>query len=153
MTVLKKNSTLTTGTGVGDTQPGMKLTFASGSYAGMGALMVVDYLGAPIFAVLQSSNAYAITYGDQISAYPTIFTEGGGMRVKAGTNPAGLQWPDGTAAFGAKMHSGTGAPSSTTVGTAVRGDLYLRRDTPSTSGQRVYRCTVAGTPGTWVGVL
>lgn len=37
-----------------------------------------------------------------------------------------LELPDGTSAQGAKLWSGTGAPSSTTVGTAAVGDMYWR---------------------------
>lgn len=53
---------------------------------------------------------------------------------------------------GARVWSGTGAPASGTVGTGRVGDWYLRRDTPSTANQRVYLCTVAGTPGTWTAI-
>lgn len=66
-------------------------------------------------------------------------------------NPPCLQFADGTA-NGMRLWSGTGVPSSTTVGNGQVGDRYLRRDTPLTALQRVYRCTVAGTPGTWGGI-
>lgn len=55
-------------------------------------------------------------------------------------------------ANGARIWGGTGAPSASTVGTGRLGDIYLRRDTPSTANQRYYVCTVAGTPGTWQGI-
>jgi hypothetical protein len=63
-------------------------------------------------------------------------------------DPPCLELPDGVLA-GLRVWSGTGTPSSTTVGDARVGDWYLRRDTPSTSNQRLYVCTVAGSPGTW----
>lgn len=66
-------------------------------------------------------------------------------------SPPCLEMADGTSA-GMRIWSGTGAPSSTTVGDGRVGDLYLRRDTPSTANQRLYRCTVLGTPGTWAGI-
>lgn len=54
-------------------------------------------------------------------------------------------------ALGAMLQSGSGVP---TVGPPV-GGFYLRTDTPSTSNQRIYICTVAGAAGlaTWVGIL
>lgn len=58
----------------------------------------------------------------------------------------------GATAGGAKIYSGSGSPSGL-VGTL--GDIYFRTDTPSTSNQRVYICTVAGAAGaaTWTGIL
>ena len=52
---------------------------------------------------------------------------------------------------GACLQSGTGVP---TVGSPV-GGFYFRTDTPSTSNQRIYICTVAGAAGaaTWVGIV
>lgn len=43
---------------------------------------------------------------------------------------------------------GSGVPANATVpngGTA--GDFYYRTDTPGTANQRIYICTVSGTPG------
>lgn len=82
-----------------------------------------------------------------------------------GTGSLTLQLPwlgaTGTANLGFvvdgwRIWSGTGAPSTTTVGVCAVGDWYLRRDTPSTANQRIYMCTVAssgiGNAGTWVGI-
>ena len=55
---------------------------------------------------------------------------------------------------GATFHSGTGTPQGHIAGNV--GDLYFRIDTPLTSNQRVYICSVAGvTPGgaTWTGIV
>lgn len=54
-------------------------------------------------------------------------------------------------ALGASLQSGSGVPN---CGGEV-GGLYFRTDTPSTSNQRIYICTVAGIAGaaTWVGIL
>jgi hypothetical protein len=41
-------------------------------------------------------------------------------------------------------------PASTLADAHLEGDIYIRTDTPSTANQRVYQCTVAGSPGTWV---
>lgn len=46
--------------------------------------------------------------------------------------------------------SGAGAPTSL-AGSA--GDYYFRTDTPAAALQRIYICTVTGTPGTWVGIV
>jgi len=48
----------------------------------------------------------------------------------------------------AGIYSGTGVP---TIGAAA-GSLYVRTDTPGTSSQRLYFCTVSGAQGaaTWV---
>lgn len=53
--------------------------------------------------------------------------------------------------LGASLQSGVGVPN---CGGEV-GGLYFRTDTPSTSNQRIYICTVAGLAGaaTWVGIL
>lgn len=52
---------------------------------------------------------------------------------------------------GSILNSGTGAP---TIG-GNQGDIYFRYDTPSSSNQRIYVCTVAGAAGsaTWVGIV
>ena len=63
-----------------------------------------------------------------------------------------LQLPDGTTTNGIKIYMGSGVPSGTTVNTGRVGDLYMRTDTPSTSNQRIYMCTTAGSPGTWTGI-
>lgn len=69
--------------------------------------------------------------------------------LKLDTGAIGSNGTNG--ALGASLQSGSGAPN---CGGEV-GGLYFRTDTPSTSNQRVYICTVAGVAGaaTWVGIL
>ena len=57
-----------------------------------------------------------------------------------------------TGAVGNKITQGSGAPS-TPGGNPTVGDFYLRTDTPGTSGQRIYICTVGGSAPTWVGLI
>lgn len=58
------------------------------------------------------------------------------------------------AIFGGKIWGGTGVPTTAMASTAAAiGDLYIRTDTPSTTNQRLYMCSVAGTPGTWVALV
>lgn len=55
---------------------------------------------------------------------------------------------------GTVIHSGTGTPQGHVA--ADVGEIYIRTDTPLTSNQRIYICSVAGvTPGgaTWVGIV
>lgn len=55
---------------------------------------------------------------------------------------------------GTTLHSGTGTPQGQVA--AGVGAIYIRTDTPLTSNQRIYICSVAGvTPGgaTWVGIV
>lgn len=57
----------------------------------------------------------------------------------------------GANVIGASFHSGSGSPQGALA--AGAGSFYFRWDTPSTSSQRIYICTVGGaTAGatTWV---
>ncbi len=96
--------------------------------------------------------------GDSINAY--VNSAGGGtiyLRPGGSTAESTQVYNNGDlSAYGsiqpnnaAKINSGTGAP--TIAGTA--GDFFFRTDTPSTSLQRIYVCTVTGSPGTWVGIV
>jgi len=72
----------------------------------------------------------------------------------AGPNVIQLNGPRtqfGSATTQATVHSNTGAPPNPAYAANI-GDLYFRTDTPSTANQRIYICTVAGNPGTWVGI-
>lgn len=153
MTTFKTGSILTTGTGVGDTQPGFTITFGPTAGTGVLGFNITDYLNAPIFAVPKKSNGKIAVYGDYNSAFNNVVS-GSGARIDGIRNPAAMLMPDGTVDQGMRIWSGTGAPSASTVGgNAVVGDLYFRLDTPSTSNQRVYQCTGSGSPGTWTGRL
>jgi hypothetical protein len=217
VTTFKTGSVLFTGSGVGDTQPGFLVTFASSHPAGQASFAFLDYQNAPIFTIPDISNGAALCYGDDIGARHATF-DTGSMRVDGVRNPAPLLFPDSVSSTGMKLWSGGGLPtrtvtdlvtngtttitsatasfsSSTDVGmfivgstnitngtritsvtnstTAVIsatatgsgsggtltltkiggaaeiGDLYIRIDSPTTSNQRIYQCTMAGTPGTW----
>ena len=77
-----------------------------------------------------------------------IFDINGGILF--GNGPVTLS-QKGSSIAGASLSSGTGAP--TIAGTA--GDFFFRTDTPTTTNQRIYVCTVSGAAGaaTWVGIV
>lgn len=51
------------------------------------------------------------------------------------------------------IYSGTGAPAAGTVpGQARIGDIYFRVDGGGPGSTHIYFCTVAGAPGTWLGI-
>lgn len=240
MTTFKTGSVLTTGTGVGDTQPGFNITF--GPTAGVGVLgfVVNDFLNAPIFGVPKHSNGTIACYGDFNSAFKNVIT-GAGMRIDGQRGPECLNFPasesgttqahrtwcgtdapqrvisitSSTNAGDTLTATGHGLPATATPviftaksglsesatitlntvtyyakqvtdantlqiysnsslstlitigadggtatmyinnvgGAGALGDNYWRRDTPSTSNQRLYVCTTAGTPATWTGRL
>lgn len=140
--VMTAPSTLLTDT---TTTTGITINQNATAPAGQVPFRVVDVDGTTTVAEILNGLDFA-AYGMHIGAAGGVFVAT--MRLDGtGTIPR-LRFPDGTGT-GASWWSGTGAPSGTTVGTAAVGDLYLRRDTPSTAGQRVYVCTVAGSPGTW----
>jgi hypothetical protein len=58
-----------------------------------------------------------------------------------------------TPTSGAKITSGSGAPSAPGGANPAAGDYFFRTDTPSTSNQRIYVCTVGGASPTWVGIV
>lgn len=64
--------------------------------------------------------------------------------------PTGLPILDQQVALAAET-SGTGVPAIA----GIAGQRYWRYDTPATTNQRLYICTVAGAAGsaTWVGIL
>ena len=143
MTVLKQNSTLTTGGNAGDTSPGFEIRYASGAAIGLQGLAFQDYLNAPIFTVPQSGNASV--YGDFLRAFPSLTAALNGAAIgfdcgnPNGRNPTPIQFPEGTARSGMRVWSGTGAPTSSTIGgAATAGDTYIRRDAavPFTGGSR-----------------
>lgn len=149
MTTFKANSVLTTSSS--DTQAGFTITFNASHPTNSNVFIVTDNAGAPIFAIGDPSvNPSALCYGDYLGAIHSS-SDSGAMRAEGRRNPAGFFFPDGTAATGMHIWSGTGAPSATTIGGAgAVGDLYWRFD--GGSGTYVYHCTVAGTPGTWAAI-
>jgi hypothetical protein len=59
----------------------------------------------------------------------------------------------GTGALGARLWSGSGAPSKPGNTNPTAGDWFLRTDTPSTANQRLYVCTTGGASPVWAGVV
>lgn len=58
------------------------------------------------------------------------------------TSNTGYVQPGNGTAAGGHFYSGSGVPN---IAASVAGDLYLRTDTPSTSGQRLYIATAGNT--------
>lgn len=52
-----------------------------------------------------------------------------------------------------QLRMGSGIPTRPEGADPTQGDFYFRTDTPSTSNQRLYVCTVGGASPTWVGIL
>jgi hypothetical protein len=51
------------------------------------------------------------------------------------------------------IYSGSGVPSTTNIpGQAKLGAVYFRIDGGGVAASNVYVCTVAGAPGTWLGI-
>jgi hypothetical protein len=51
------------------------------------------------------------------------------------------------------VFSGTGVPATTNIpGRARIGDYYFRVDGGGAGATHLYYCTVAGAPGTWIGI-
>lgn len=107
-----------------------------------------DHTAAPV-SEMASAGGFKV-FSDLVSSYNGISTEMAALLPWGGVRLGGSG--SGT------LYSGSGAPlpaaitgALTTFGkVANAGDQYNRIDTPSTAGQRIYICTVAGNPGTWV---
>jgi hypothetical protein len=127
---------------------GLLIKQGAGAPATQVPLRVVDSTGSTLFEV--TNAGHVASYGMRMGAANGVFTSGVYLNGQ-GSIPC-LQLPDGTSTNGMKFYMGSGLPSGTTVNTGQVGDIYLRVDTPSTVSQRVYICTVAGTPGTWNGI-
>lgn len=87
-----------------------------------------------------------VTFGQLIASIGNL----DGIYNRAGNGPP--NFPDAVQINGAShCFSGAGAP--TIAGTA--GDFFFRTDTPTTTDQRIYVCTVTGAAGaaTWVGIV
>ena len=93
-------------------------------------------------AAFNSALSAAVVYGSG-GAFNDLrnFSQGGAPNMPLGVQINGASI----------VYSGTGAP--TIAGTA--GDFFFRTDTPTTTDQRIYVCTVTGAAGaaTWVGIV
>ena len=88
-------------------------------------LLVTDRSGNPLYQVPQTGGPQF--FGLRVGG--TEFYTDYGIGLDGAQNPPCIFFPDGTSA-GLNIWGGTGAPSTSTVGTANVGDWYLRRDAP-----------------------
>jgi len=141
-------STLTTD---GTANTGLLITQGSGAPASQVPLQVVDTDGTTV--LFEVTNAgHVVVYNSRLGASFGIPTRA--CVLNGQTDPPCMQLADAETSVGVRIWGGTGAPSSSTTEEASVqvGDLYLRRDTPTTANQRVYICTAAGAPPTWSGI-
>lgn len=125
-----------------------KFSFSVAKTGQTGAAGATWASGTAITGTAATGNTgYAGKVGDQYlntntwNVY-TCATEG--TNITALWNKTG-NIKGGTGAAGSKWYEGAGAPSASTVTSAAAvNDQYL-----NTSNGDVYKCTVAGTPGTW----
>ena len=123
-------------------EPDKPLTTQGGTTLddGSGSLLTADHITIGGGEIL-SSNGTIYANGDLLS---------NGITVRAGSllTDVGVPVQINSAS---SLSSGTGAP--TIAGTA--GDFFFRTDTPTTTNQRIYVCTVSGAAGaaTWVGIV
>lgn len=114
-------------------------------------LQIEDHSAAPIFAVGAAGGAKV--FGDKMGAWNGIGSMAAQFVPWYGMQTGGSSGPT--------IYGGSGAPLpalitgglTTYSATAHVGDYYFRTDTPAVANQRLYVCTVAGNPGTWVGIL
>jgi len=111
-------------------------------------IRVIDSDAATLWEI--TNAGHCVSYNMKMGANYGVFTSG--VYLNGRNSIPCLQLPDGTSNNGIRIYMGSGVPSGTTVNTSVIGDMYYRIDTPSTANQRIYMCTVAGTPGTWLGI-
>lgn len=150
MTVIKDSSVIVTDS---SSNPGLMITTGASAPAGQQNLALADSGSAPIYVVFQSGAG--ITYGDFLGVFGSgsaqVGADGGLGAVFHNYPPLALA--KNNTAQGIRIFAGNGAPSGTTIHNSNSGDIYIRRDTPTTANQVVYQCTVAGNPGTWVARL
>lgn len=84
---------------------------------------VQDSSGNARFSIGVAGGAYTIAR--DVRAYNTAGTAY--VALSGRNSPACVEFPDGSSAQGSKLWGGTGAPSSTTVGTGAAGDFYFRK--------------------------
>jgi hypothetical protein len=130
-------------TDVGDDTTGLTITFSDSADDSQQALKVLDKDGTSLIMEVLPKSMNIIDR--RVGATSGVFVHSTG--INGTTTPPCLEFSDGI-----RIYGGVGDPSSTFIGTGRAGDIFLRTDTPSTTGQRYYVCTVAGTPGTWSGL-
>ena len=136
---------------------GLLIRYGASSPNGQAAIQVTDTDGT---AIMQYIKGTGIVFTGIKTGAVAVYYSAPPANFDGTQNPPCLSLPDGTQGYNqspvpsnfTNFWSGTGAPSSSTVGTANVGDIYYRRDTPGVTNQNVYICTVAGSPGTWSGI-
>lgn len=102
-------------------------------------------------ALFPSLNRWGFWYGNSAATTPIQFPDGTNStgRAYAPEFPQGFCPGDESRVVTRLIRYGDAAP---VAGTWVLGDLVLNK-APSANGVYAWRCTVAGTPGTWEAVL
>ena len=131
-----------------DTTTGLTIKQGAGAPASQVPFRVIDTDGSTLLEV--TNAGHFVGYGVKFGATAGVFNAA--ANITGVLDIPCLQLPNGVTNDGIKIYMGSGVPSATTVNPGRIGDLYMRKDTPSTANQRIYMCTVAGTPGTWVGI-
>lgn len=103
---------------------GFSITAGLGGSLAQHLFRVYDHNGDVVVTIPRAGGPSTI--GKEMRAYST--TSGSYISLNGTTDPPCVEFPDGTGQ-GSKLWSGTGAPSSSTVGNASSGDYYLRRAT------------------------
>jgi hypothetical protein len=91
---------------------------------------------------ISSVNKPGVSFGSSSDAL--LYRQAAGVLGTTGAIQFGT---GGATASGARLWSGSGAPS---ISASAAGDYYLRTDTPTTANQRLY---VATATNTWTGIL
>jgi hypothetical protein len=131
---------------------------------------IQTYYGLQIYGNRQTtpSNTYTLTNDTCLIVYAQHAADKGVVVQGAASQTADLQqWQNSagtalskvdaggglTVTQGARITSGSGAPTTPGGANPTAGDVYHRTDTPSTANQRLYVCTVGGASPTWVGIV
>ncbi len=112
-------------------------------------VLFYDHLGNPIASIGIAGGF--VVYGDDIRVGPGVFPP----RTVTLKNTRGVVFGDNeNGTWEGAIHSGTGTPATFFgVQPHQAGEYFFRTDTPGSANQRIYVCTVAGSPGTWVGIV
>jgi hypothetical protein len=127
----------------------LRIDMSAGQTTG-NAISVYDTSGAQRFVVSRAGipRNIGVQYIVQNGSAQGVLQLNQDGSVQPGANVSG------TGSLGAKIWSGSGAPSK--PGNNVNpttGDFYFRTDTPTTPTQIVYVCTTGGATPVWAGVV
>ena len=136
---------------------GLLIRYGASSPNGQAAIQVTDTDGT---AIMQYIKGTGIVFTGIKTGAVAVYYSAPPANFDGTQNPPCLSLPDGTQGYSqspvpsnfTNFWSGSGAPGASTVGVANVGDIYYRRDGGGAASVNVYNCTVAGSPGTWVGI-